>query len=172
MLERTGIVLVLVLLVAEVLARYGYTTDLQTTDELLQLLAMFASQQARSSRPPVVMIDNADRMLPSTLAALGIPLSALQQVVGISNVNLPGGALRGRDSQYLVRGMTDWVHGWARKGWKRKGEPLKNLDLVKPLLALYRAHPECELVWIAAHSGNRWNEYADSLSTAWMRDEL
>ena len=57
--------------VAEILACYGYTTDLQTTDELLQLLAMFASQQARSSRPPVVMIDNADRMGQGTLETLG-----------------------------------------------------------------------------------------------------
>ncbi len=57
--------------VAEILASYGYTTDLQTTDELLQLLAMFAAQQTRSSQPPVVMIDNADRMGQSTLETLG-----------------------------------------------------------------------------------------------------
>ena len=57
--------------VAEILARYGYTTDLQTTDELLQLLAMFAAQQTRSYQPPILMVDNADRMFPSTLKALG-----------------------------------------------------------------------------------------------------
>ena len=57
--------------VAEILARYGYTTDLQTTEELLQLLAMFAGQQTRSYQPPIIMIDNADRMFPSTLEALG-----------------------------------------------------------------------------------------------------
>jgi type II secretory pathway predicted ATPase ExeA len=57
--------------VAEILARYGYTTDLQTTEELLQLLAMFAGQQTRSYQPPIIMIDNADRMLPSTLKTLG-----------------------------------------------------------------------------------------------------
>ena len=44
--------------------------------------------------------------------------------------------------------------------------------LVQELLALYRAHPQCTLLWIAAHSGNRWNEYADSLATSWMRAEL
>jgi type II secretory pathway predicted ATPase ExeA len=57
--------------VAEILARYGYTTDLQTTEELLQLLAMFAGQQTRSYQPPIVMVDNADRMYPSTLRTLG-----------------------------------------------------------------------------------------------------
>ena len=57
--------------VAEILACYGYTTDLQTTEELLQLLAMFAGQQTRSNQPPIVVIDNADRMGPSTLETLG-----------------------------------------------------------------------------------------------------
>lgn len=57
--------------VSEILARYGYTTDLQTTEELLQLLAMFAGQQTRSYQPPIIMIDNADRMYPSTLRTLG-----------------------------------------------------------------------------------------------------
>jgi len=56
--------------VAEILARYGYTTDLQTTDELLQLLGMFAAQQTRSYQAPILMVDNADRMLPSTLETL------------------------------------------------------------------------------------------------------
>ena len=76
------------------------------------------------------------------------------------------------DSRLCVDTITKWAPGWERKGWKRKGEPLKNLDLVKELLALYRAHPKCKLEWIAAHSGYRWNEYADSLASAWRRDEL
>ena len=76
------------------------------------------------------------------------------------------------DSRLCIDTITKWAPGWERKGWKRKGDPLKNLDLVKELLALYRAHPECRLVWIAAHSGDRWNEYADSLATAWMRDSV
>lgn len=73
------------------------------------------------------------------------------------------------DSRLCVDTITRWAPAWERKGWKRKGEPLKNLDLVKELLRLYRAHPGCPLEWIAAHSGYRWNEYADSLATAWMR---
>jgi ribonuclease HI len=43
---------------------------------------------------------------------------------------------------------------------------------VQELLAQRRAHAGCKLTWIAAHAGHRWNEYADSLATAWMRDEL
>ena len=76
------------------------------------------------------------------------------------------------DSRLCLDTITKWAPGWERKGWKRKGEPLKNLDLVKELLALYRRHPGCKLEWIAAHNGYRWNEYADSLASAWRREEL
>ena len=76
------------------------------------------------------------------------------------------------DSRLCVNTITKWAPSWERKGWKRKAGPIKNLELVQELLALYLAHQTCGLLWIAAHSGNRWNEYADSLATAWMRAEL
>jgi len=76
------------------------------------------------------------------------------------------------DSRLCVDSITKWAPNWERKGWKKKGGPIKNLELIQELLELFRAHPECPLEWIAAHSGNRWNEYADSLATAWQRDEL
>lgn len=76
------------------------------------------------------------------------------------------------DSQLCVNTITKWAPAWEKKGWTRKGAPLKNLDLVKELLALYRAHPDCPLEWMRAHAGSRWNEYADSLATAWRRSEL
>jgi ribonuclease HI len=76
------------------------------------------------------------------------------------------------DSRLCVDTITKWAPGWERKGWTKKGGPIKNLEQVQELLALHRAHPACKLEWIAAHSGNRWNEYADSLSTAWAREVL
>ena len=76
------------------------------------------------------------------------------------------------DSQLCVNTITKWAPGWERKGWTRKGGPLKNLDLVRELLKLARAHPNCPLVWMKAHAGSRWNEYADSLASAWRRSEL
>ena len=76
------------------------------------------------------------------------------------------------DSELSVNTITRWAPAWERAGWKRKAGPIKNLELVRELLSLYRAHPGCRLRWTAAHSGNRWNEYADSLATAWMRSTL
>ncbi len=54
-------------LLSEVLARYGYAPDLQSTEELLQMIAMFAGQQARTFQAPILLVDNADRMFPSAL---------------------------------------------------------------------------------------------------------
>jgi ribonuclease HI len=76
------------------------------------------------------------------------------------------------DSELCVKSMTEWAAGWAARGWKRKGGPIKNLELVQELYALVRARPELRLCWIKAHDGSRWNEYADALSTAWARSEL
>ena len=76
------------------------------------------------------------------------------------------------DSRLCVDTITKWAPDWERRGWKRKAGPIKNLELVQQLLAAYRMHPTCELRWVVAHAGNRWNEYADSLATAWMRTEL
>jgi ribonuclease HI len=76
------------------------------------------------------------------------------------------------DSQICVNTVNQWAAAWQRRGWKRKGGPIKNLELVQELYALAQAHPRVELRWIRAHQGNRWNEYADALATAWVRSEL
>ena len=76
------------------------------------------------------------------------------------------------DSNLAVRTLTEWAAGWERRGWRRKTGPVENLDLVRPLYERVSARPELELKWIKAHAGNRWNEYADALATAWAREEL
>jgi ribonuclease HI len=73
------------------------------------------------------------------------------------------------DSQLCVSTINEWAKSWEARGWKRKGGEIKNLELVQELYAIFRRRPELELRWIAAHSGNRWNEYADALATAYRR---
>lgn len=73
------------------------------------------------------------------------------------------------DSNLCVQTVNVWAKGWEKNGWKRKGGEIKNLSLVQELYAKARARPEIKLRWIAAHSGFRWNEYADALSTAYRR---
>lgn len=77
------------------------------------------------------------------------------------------------DSELIVNIITKWAEGWKANGWKKKSPgPIANLELVKQAYELARARPLVNIKWIKAHSGNRWNEYADSLATAYRRDVL
>ena len=76
------------------------------------------------------------------------------------------------DSQLVVNILTQWAAGWKAKGWKKKSPgPIANLELVKEAFALAQARPDVDIRWIKAHSGFRWNEYADSLATAYRRNQ-
>ena len=74
------------------------------------------------------------------------------------------------DSKLVVSTMTEWAAGWKRRGWKRKRGPVENLDLVREAYETFVGRPELELEWIAAHSGELWNEYADALASRWRLD--
>jgi ribonuclease HI len=76
------------------------------------------------------------------------------------------------DSQLCVKTINEWAANWERRGWKRAAGPIANLDLVQQLYALHLQKPGVKLSWIKAHNGWLWNEYADSLSTAWTRQEV
>jgi ribonuclease HI len=76
------------------------------------------------------------------------------------------------DSRLAHDTLTKWAAGWKRRGWKRKRGEVQNLDLVKVAYALMETRLEISIEWVPAHSGYRWNEYADSLSTAFLREEV
>lgn len=67
------------------------------------------------------------------------------------------------DSQYLVKGMREWVPGWQARGWKRKGGELENLELWQKLVQAAAAH-EVSWRWIEGHAGHAKNEYANDLA--------
>lgn len=73
------------------------------------------------------------------------------------------------DSQYLVRGMKEWVHGWARRGWRRKGGPIENLDLWRELVRVAARH-RVEWRWTRGHADDVKNSYADHLAVTAARD--
>ncbi len=77
------------------------------------------------------------------------------------------------DSQLIVNIVTKWAAGWKANGWKKKSPgPIANLELVKSAFALAQQKPDVTIRWIKAHSGIRWNEYADALATAYRRDRM
>ncbi|NVN92623.1 MAG: ribonuclease HI [Desulfuromonadales bacterium] len=68
------------------------------------------------------------------------------------------------DSQYLVKGMTEWIKGWQRKGWQNsKKEPVLNRDLWEELLKLSSQHT-ITWQWIRGHNGHAENERCDQLA--------
>jgi ribonuclease HI len=69
------------------------------------------------------------------------------------------------DSEYLRRGITEWMPGWIRRGWRRKGGPIENLDLWQRLAELVDQH-DIAWEWVKGHAGNRFNERADALASA------
>ena len=74
------------------------------------------------------------------------------------------------DSQYLRKGITQWLAGWVAQGWRRKTGELQNEDLWRRLAELVVEH-EIHWSWVRGHAGNRWNERADQLATAAIREQ-
>ena len=76
------------------------------------------------------------------------------------------------DSQYLRNGVTQWIHGWKRNGWKTADKkPVKNEDLWKRLDAARQRH-EVDWRWIKGHAGHEFNERADALARRGMDETL
>lgn len=74
------------------------------------------------------------------------------------------------DSQYVQKGITEWLPGWKRRGWRTAGgEPVKNQDLWQRLEALAAVH-QVEWVWVRGHAGHPENEHADALANRGVQD--
>lgn len=74
------------------------------------------------------------------------------------------------DSQYLVRGMREWVSSWANRGWRRKEGPIENLELWQALVASARKH-QVQWTWVRGHRGHPKNEYANDLAVLAAREQ-
>ena len=75
------------------------------------------------------------------------------------------------DSRYVQQGITEWIDGWKRKGWKNTSrQPVKNADLWQQLDSARAVH-SVKWVWVKGHAGNAGNEKADQLANLGI-DEL
>ena len=85
-------------------------------------------------------------------------IRALEALKKPSEVNLH------TDSQYLRKGMLEWIRGWKKNGWKTSAKkPVKNVELWKALDEQVALH-KVNWFWVKGHSGNAGNEMADQLA--------
>jgi len=93
-------------------------------------------------------------------------MEMLGAIVGLESLSRPCQVRATTDSQYLVKGMTEWIVGWKRKGWKNsKKQEVANRDLWERLLELCETH-SVEWCWVKGHAGHEENERCDELARA------
>jgi len=89
-------------------------------------------------------------------------LTAVIEALGA--LKRPSHVILHTDSQYVMKGITEWIRGWKVKGWKTAAkEPVKNADLWRTLDEAVARH-EIQWVWVKGHSGHNGNERADALA--------
>ena len=85
-------------------------------------------------------------------------------IEALAALNRPCRIVLHTDSQYVQKGITEWIRGWKARGWRTAAkEPVKNADLWKKLDQAIGEH-EIEWVWVRGHSGHEGNERADRLA--------
>ncbi len=85
-------------------------------------------------------------------------------IEALASLKRPCDVVLTTDSQYLAKGMTEWIAGWQKRGWvNSKKEPVLNRDLWERLLELAKIH-EIEWVWVRGHNGHPENERCDELA--------
>lgn len=96
-------------------------------------------------------------------------MALVSGITGLRSLKRPCRVVFTSDSQYLVKGMTEWLHGWARRGWKRKGGPIENLALWHDLVRATEGH-QVEWRWTRGHADDVKNAYADWLAVRAARE--
>jgi ribonuclease HI len=91
-------------------------------------------------------------------------MELMAAIAALEGLKEPCDAILHTDSQYVRKGITEWMPNWVRRGWKTAGgDPVKNRDLWERLQAAATAHG-VEWRWVKGHSGDPDNERVDELA--------
>ncbi len=91
-------------------------------------------------------------------------MELMAAIEGLSALKEPCSVTLTTDSQYVRKGITEWMLGWKRNGWRTAAkQPVKNVDLWQRLDEQNQRH-QVEWHWVRGHTGHRENEIADSLA--------
>ena len=92
-------------------------------------------------------------------------------IEGLKALKRPAQVVLTTDSEYVMKGIREWMPNWKKRGWKTASkQPVKNADLWQELDLLANQH-QVEWRWVKGHSGHRENDLADSLANRGI-DEL
>ena len=91
----------------------------------------------------------------------------LQAVIeALNTLTRPCQVILHTDSQYVQLGISKWIHGWKKRGWRTSAnEPVKNTDLWQALEQASQRH-QIDWRWVKGHAGHEFNERADQLANA------
>lgn len=93
-------------------------------------------------------------------------MEMMAAIVVLETLERPSALTVVTDSTYLKDGITGWIHGWKKNGWKTANrKPVKNTDLWQRLDAAQARH-QVKWEWIKGHAGHQQNERADALARA------
>jgi len=91
-------------------------------------------------------------------------MELMAAIEGLSALKEPCVVELTTDSQYVLKGVTEWLSGWKRNGWKTAAkQPVKNADLWQRLDEQNQRH-QVQWHWVRGHTGHRENEIADTLA--------
>ncbi|MDG2422697.1 MAG: ribonuclease HI [Phycisphaerales bacterium] len=97
-------------------------------------------------------------------------MELLAVIEGLRRLKVPSRVSLYSDSQYVVKGLAEWIEGWKRRGWKRpKNKPVLNLDLWKELDQAREVH-QITTHWVRGHDDHEENERCDRMAVQ-ARDE-
>ena len=92
-------------------------------------------------------------------------MELMAAIQGLEALKRPCRVTLSTDSRYVMDGLTKWIHGWLKNGWRTADKkPVKNADLWQELLAAAKPH-RVEWVWVKGHAGHPDNERADKLAS-------
>lgn len=98
-------------------------------------------------------------------------MELMAAISGLESLTRPCQVHLTTDSKYVMQGITEWISGWKRNGWKNSAKkPVKNADLWQRLDQARERH-QVEWMWVKGHSGHPENERADALANQGI-DEL
>jgi ribonuclease HI len=96
-------------------------------------------------------------------------MEMMAAIAALETLERPSAVTVVTDSKYLKDGITGWIHGWKKNGWKTSArKPVKNADLWQRLDAAQARH-RVKWAWIKGHAGHEQNERADQLARAGIK---